>query len=69
MDNLSLIAGLQIYGVESITHTHTVYHAVENVGGGVKKKVMRNPYKNTKFVLHFIYMCVCVMMDFIMQRI
>lgn len=29
------------------------------MSGGVKKKVMRNPYKNTKFVLHFIYMCVC----------
>lgn len=37
MDNLSLIAALEIYGVESITHLHTD-HALENIEGGINRR-------------------------------
>lgn len=43
MDNLSLIAALEIYGVESITHLHTD-HALENIEGGINRRgAMRDP--------------------------
>lgn len=44
MDNLSLIAGLEIYGVESITHTHThTYHAAENAWVRKQRKCDEGP--------------------------
>lgn len=59
MDNLSLIAGLQIYGVESITHTHTVYHAVENVGGSQEKGYEEPIQKYKVCAAFYIRVCVC----------
>lgn len=38
MDNLSLIAGLEIYGVESITHTYTYIMLKKTFGRGASRK-------------------------------